>query len=289
VARAEEDFVNDVARKTQERIEEIVAGVPGVMGVYVEDIAGEHRFAVNEERQFAQASAIKIPILIEVLKQADEGKFKLSDRHRVTKKYQVPGSGILSELGDGTTEMSVEDLAVLMIVLSDNTATNMLIDLVGMENVTATMKSLGAEHTLLRRRMMDTAASARGDENVSTPADAARLMRMLHAGMAVNKRVSERALAILRKPKKGTVNAVTPAGVPVAFKAGSIPGVETEWALVELEHRPYIVVMMGTFDSGGELKTAMTQVASAAQGFYSRLATASKYGAYIDPGEWAKH
>lgn len=288
-SHAEEDFVKDVAHKAQKRFEEIAAGVSGVMGIVVDDLSGDYRFAVNEDREFAQASAIKIPILIEVLKQADEGKFNLADLHWVTSKHQVAGSGILSELGDRSTQMSVEDLATCMIMLSDNTATNMLIDLVGMENVTATMKSLGCEHTKLQRRMMDTAASTRGEENISTPADAARLLRMLHVGSAVNRQVSDRALALLRKPKPGAVNSVVPAGVPVAFKAGSIPGVETEWAIVELKGRPFLVVMMGAYDSGGELKAAMRDVARTAYQFYSRLATATQFGAYIDPEEWAKH
>ena len=112
---------------------------------------------------------------------------------------------------------------------------------------------------------------------------------MLHVGSAVNRQVSDRALALLRKPKPGAVNSVVPAGVPVAFKPGSIPGVETEWAIVELKGRPFIVVMMGAYDAGGELKTAMREVAKTAYEFYSRLATATKYGAYIDPAEWAKH
>ena len=289
VLAAEGEFVSDVARKTQQRLEEIAAGVPGVMGLVVEDLAGDYRFAVHEDRQFAQASAIKIPILMEVLRQAEEGQIQLSDLHPVTSRHQVPGSGILAELGDGTTTMSVEDLAVLMIVLSDNTATNMLIDLVGMDRVTATMRSLGCDQTLLRRRMMDTAASARGDENVSTPRDAARLLRALYEGKFVSREVSDQALAILRKPKKGAVNAVLPDSIPVAFKPGSIPGVETEWALVELPERPYIVVLMGAYDAGGELKDAMRDAARTAHQFFSRLATASPYGTYIDPAEWAKH
>lgn len=289
VAKAEEDFVADVVRKTQERLEEIAAGVPGVMGIVVEDLAGEFRFAVNEDREFAQASAIKIPILMELLRQAHEGQVDLAASRWVTKEYQVAGSGILSELGDHTTQMSVEDLAVLMIVLSDNTATNMLIDLVGMENVTATMARLGCEHTRLQRRMMDAAASARGEENLSTPADAARILRLLHEGEFINREVSDHALAILRKPKSGVVASVVPPGVRVAFKPGSIPGVETEWAIVELENRPYLVVLMGAFDQGGSVKLAMHQAAQTAQDFFARLATATKYGAYIDPEEWAKH
>jgi beta-lactamase class A len=287
-ARAD-DLVKPVEAKVQSRLEEIAAGVDGVMGIVVEDLTGEHRFAVNEDRQFAQASAIKIPILMEVLKQADSGKLDLKEKHWVEKKYQVAGSGILGELGDRTTQMSAEDLCVLMIVLSDNSATNMLIDLVGRENVTKTMASLGCKQTKLQRRMMDTAASARGDENVSTPADAAKILRLLHEGKFVSREVSDHALAILRKQKPGDVKSALPNGVPVAFKPGSIPGVSTEWAIVELENRPYLVVVMGAYGKGEEFKGAIREVSQVTYDFFSRLATATKYGAYIDPEEWKRH
>lgn len=72
---------------------------------------------------------------MEVYKQASEGKFKLTDWRWIDKQQQVGGSGVLQELGDHSSQLSLHDLGVLMIVLSDNTATNMLIDLVGMENV----------------------------------------------------------------------------------------------------------------------------------------------------------
>jgi beta-lactamase class A len=288
-ARAEDELAAAVGEKVRGRLEEIAAGIDGVMGIVVEDLKGDHRFTVNADAPFAQASAIKVPILMEVLKQAEEGQLDLDKKLWVEKKYQVAGSGILGELGDRSTQMSVADLCVLMIVLSDNSATNMLIDLVGLEKVNQTMDTLDCEETKLRRRMMDTAASARGEENVSTPAEAAKLLRLLYEGKFVSREVSDKALAILRKEKPGDVKAALPAGVPAAFKAGSIPGVATEWAIVELENRPYIVVVMGAYANGDELKTAIQEVSKTAHGFFSRLATATKYGAYIDPEEWKKH
>jgi beta-lactamase class A len=285
-AKAEDELVDLVHKKVQSHLEEIAGGVEGVLGVVVQDMEGEHRFAINAEKSFAQASAIKIPILMETLKQAHEGKLKLDDMYWVEKQYQAAGSGILGELGSRSTQMSVEDLCVLMIVLSDNTATNMLIDLVGMDFVNETMDSLGCPHTRLQRRMMDTAASARGEENVSTPADAAKIMRLLYQGKFVNREVSEHAVAILRKEKPGDVKSALPSGVRVAFKPGAIPGVATEWAIVELERRPYLVVVMGAYGKGDELKAAIRDVSKVAFEFFERLATATKYGAYIDPEEW---
>lgn len=286
---AEDELLGAVAEKVRGRLDEIAAEVDGVLGIVVEDLKGEHRFVVNAEGEFAQASAIKIPILMEVFKQADAGALDFDERLWVDKKYQVAGSGILGELGDHSTQMSMRDLCVLMIVLSDNTATNMLIDKVGMENVAKTMSSLGCENTKLRRRMMDTEASARGDENVSTPAEAAKLLRLLYEGKFASREVSKDVLGILRKEKPGDVKSALPAGVSVAFKAGSIPGVSTEWAIVELENRPYIVVVMGAYGKGEEFKGAIRDVSQVAYDFFSRLATATKYGAYIDPEEWKKH
>jgi beta-lactamase class A len=283
---AEDKLVDPVAKKVETQLQQIAEGLHGVMGFAVEDLKGEYRFAVNEDREFAQGSAIKVPILMEVLKQAAERKLKLSDLHWVEKKRQVSGSGILSELGDHTTQMSVEDLCVVMIVLSDNTATNMLIDLIGMENVTKTMESLGCKHTKLRRRMLDTAASARGDENISSPGDAAKILRLLYEGKFVSPDVSKHALAILGKEKSGAVKSALPAGVHVAFKVGEIPGVRTEWAIVELKNRPYIVVTMGAFGVGDEFEDATKEISKTAYDFFSRIAKASKYGAYMDPAGW---
>lgn len=262
----------------QAELRQIVDNLDGSLGLVVEDLAGEHRFAIDADRQFKQASCIKIPILLEVLKQADEGKFSLADRQWLEKQNKTSGSGVLQELGDRTVELSVEDLCVLMCLASDNTATNMLIDRIGKENVTATMATLGCDKTILGRRMMDTAAAARGEENYSTPADAARILRTLHEGKFVNREVSDHALAILRKAKSGAIRSTVPMNVPVVCKSGEIPGVLTEWALVELAGRPYVVVVMGSYDprrtTDDPLDEAMKQVGKAAYKFFKPLTVA---------------
>jgi beta-lactamase class A len=272
--RGGEEEMPEADQQMQLRLEAIADEVDGTFGLAVADVAGEHQFVVNGDRQFTQASCIKIPILLEVLKQAHEGKLNLADRRWVEKSEKTPGSGVLYELGDHTVELSLEDLCVLMILLSDNTATNMLIDQIGMESVTATMESIGCPQTVLRRRMMDTAA-ARGEENLSTPADAARILRLLHEGKFVNREVSDRALSILRKGKSGAIRSTVPMSVPVAFKPGELPGLLTEWALVELPDCPYIVVVMGTYNprtsTDDDLDRAMKQVGKEAYQFFRGL------------------
>lgn len=267
--------MSEAEQQLEARLEAIADTVDGTFGVVVADVAGEHYCAVDPDRHFTQASCIKIPILMEVLKQAHEGKLALTDRVRVEHKDKTTGSGVLFELGNGSVELSIEDLCVLMILLSDNTATNLLIDRVGMESVTATMESIGCGQTVLRRRMMDMAAAARGEENRSTPADAARIMRLLKEGKFVNQQVSEHALSILRKSKSGAIRSTVPLSVPVSFKPGELPGLLTEWALVELPERPYIVIVMGTYNpktsTDDDLDAAMKQVGKEAYKFFKSV------------------
>jgi beta-lactamase class A len=272
-----------VRAKTEARLQEIVSGVRGAMGLTVIALTSGERFDIHENFLFPQGSAIKIPILMEVYKQAAEGQFSLTDPLPVRKHHQVGGSGVLKELGDGTSQLSIRDLAVLMILVSDNTATNMLIDLVGMKNINQTMAALGLSQTKVQRRMMDTAARGRGDENLSTPAEAAKIMETLYRGEFLDRASCDDMLAILRKPKRGGIRAGLPAEVPVAFKPGGIPGVSTEWAIVYLKERPYVVVVMENYELEDEATAAMKEISRTLSDYFWRLGRASRYGTYVTP------
>lgn len=270
-----------VRAKTEAQLQEIVKGVKGVMGLVAVDLTTGERFGLNENLVFPQASAIKIPILMEVYKQAAEGEFKLSDSLPVTKQQQVGGSGVLKELGDGTSHLSIRDLAVLMILVSDNTATNILLDLVGMENISQTMASLGLAQTKVQRRMMDIAARARGDENLSTPAEAARIMEILYRGEFLDRAACDDILDILKKTKPEGGYAL-PRYPDVAFKTGGIPGVATEWAIVYLEDRPYITVVMENYAVGDEASKAFKELLRTVYDYFWRLSRATRYGTYVE-------
>lgn len=268
--------------KTEARLKEIASRARGALGFIALDLTSGERFALNEDVSYPQASAIKIAILMEVFKQAHEGKFKLTDLRRIEQKDKTAGSGVLIELGDGTVQLSLRDLCVLMIVLSDNTATNLLLDLVGRENVNRTLEALGLKQTRVRRRMMDTAASWRGEENLSTPAEAARIMEILFKGEFVNRQICDEILAILKKPKPGGIKSGVPAEVPVAFKPGSISGVTTEWAIVFLPDRPYVVVVMENYGLEDDATTAMKALSRTLYEYFSRLARSTPHGAFVE-------
>jgi beta-lactamase class A len=269
--------------KTEARLREIIDRTRGVVGLCVVDLTNGAHFGFNQENIFPQASAIKIPVLMEVYKQAGEGKFKLTDTRRIAAADMTPGSGILSELGDGTVQMDLRDLCVLMIVLSDNTATNLLIDLVGIANVNRMLESLGLKRTRLQRRMMDMGAGQHGHENLATPAEAARIMELLFRGEFISRAVCDEILAILKKPKQTGLSAGLPAGVEVAGKPGSIAGVKTEWAIVLLKNRPYIVTIMENYGVEPEAADAMKDISRTLYNYFLRLSQATQHGVYIAP------
>jgi beta-lactamase class A len=193
------------------------------------------------------------------------------------------GSGILQNFSDGTSELSLRDLCVLMILLSDNTATNILIKRVSMDSVNAMLRGLGLEKTALNRVMMDAAASAQDRENISSPAEAARIMAILHEGTFVDRALSEEVLQLLSTGKGGSFERVFPDSVRVAWKPGGIAGVQTVWVLVRLPERPFAFAVMEKFDSAGEAGEIQQEIARVLFEYFWRLGNASRYGTFVDP------
>ncbi len=285
---AQQEHMNILRQQTEERLKEATRNRRCVIGYMAFDLKTGEKFASNETFVFPQASAIKVPILMEVYRQAHEGKFWLTDTKTVRRATTVEG-GVLHNFDGDASQISIHDLCILMIVLSDNSATNMLIDLVGMENVNAMLRSIGLQHTRLQRKMMDVEASARGDENISTPADACRIMQLLAGGEFVDRATSDAILQILRITREGTgtIPATVPADVPIAYKQGEIlPAVQTEWALVELKGHPYILVVMANYGIGDDAAAAFREISSAVYDYFWRVGNSTPHGTYRDPSLW---
>src|SRR5258707_13637551 len=114
-----------------------------------------------------QASSIKIAVLADFYLQAQQGKLKLTDEYVVRKEDLVDGSDIMLGLTPGVTRLTLRDLATMMVAASDNSATNVLIERVGLNNVTAMLAAMGLHTTKLSRIMMDLKAASKGRENGS--------------------------------------------------------------------------------------------------------------------------
>jgi beta-lactamase class A len=237
---------------------------------------------VNKDMVFPQASAIKIPILIELYRRADAEPALLRARHTLTSATRTGGSGVMGFFADGASEVANEDLAVLMVTLSDNTATNFLIDVVGMEGVNRTMASLGFRETKLQRKMIRPDAQARGEENLSTPAEAATVMaRLARCALPLSKSACARVRQVLELPKDESVRATVPESIRVASKPGGMEAVATSWALVDYPGRPFTLAVMTNYGDTEAGNAAIRQIARLALDYYGKLARSTPYGARV--------
>lgn len=271
-----------LSEKFRERLQEIARGTNGIVGAAVIDLKTGERFGVNEQFTFPQGSAIKIPILITLYAQAKAGALRLEDRLPVRSQDLTAGSGVAQYFAADHSMLSLHDLAVLMVVLSDNTATNMLIDRLGMATVNATMRSLGLTEIALQRKMIRPKESAAGLENIATPAAAATLMHMIHrCDLPVTPEGCASLRAILEIPKDGALPSALPSDLRVAWKPGSVEGVETAWGLVALPGNPYVVTVMVTYSDAGAATQAIQEVSRAAYEYFHRVGRSSAYGVRV--------
>ena len=277
-------------QKLESSIRENDHNFDGVMGVAIEDLTTGQKFFLREDEVFPQASSIKIAVLAELYHQAQlfaegaAGKAKLSDMYTVNASDLVPDSDIMQGLTPAVTRITNGDLATMMIAVSDNAATNVLIDRVGMQNVNGLMDSLGLTHTRLRRKMMDVKAASEGRENVSTPREMMTLLEQVYRGKVLNKEMTEGFLKMLSTHKQSFMSRDLPDGVRTANKPGELEGVRTDAGIVFAQNRPYVICVMTTYlrnERDGE--DAIARISSAAYRMFDRLGRASEYGRVVSP------
>lgn len=270
----------ELRAKTEKQLQTIAERLDGVMGYLALDLESGEKFERLSGEIFPLASTIKLAILYELFKQAEDGQLKLDEVRPVDKRHVVGGSGVLAELT--APSLSLRDHAILMVVLSDNTATNLLIDAVGMQRVNQRMAQLGLTSLQLRRKMIDIAAARRGDENVGSPADLAKLLTAIHRAQGLRRESADAIISILRKPKPSALRDGVPSAVPVANKTGTLDGVAADAGIVYLPNRPYVLVVTTTYLKENAAGDAAIRAASqAAFEYFDRVAKSSDYGRVI--------
>lgn len=277
---AENSLLTDMNAKLARDLSAAAERHDGVMGIFVKDLTSGQHFEVNADTVFPQASSIKIPLLIELMRQAQSGKLNLNDRVEIHRAGLVGGSGVLQFLSDGGSAISLHDLAVLMVVLSDNSATNLLIDRVGMDNVNTMLDGLGLRQTRLARKMIDIDAERADRENRSTPRQMGTLVEMLNEGKLLDSIHTRMTLEILEYPKESPIRAGVPEGVIVAEKPGSLNGAQCDSGIVFLEGHPYVISVMTTYNtSDGD--SAITAVSRRVFSYFDRIAHSNSYGVRV--------
>jgi beta-lactamase class A len=272
-------------QKLEAGILDIDQHLDGVMGVAIEDLTTGDQFFLHENQVFAQASSIKIAVLAELYRQAQQGKLKLTDLYTVQASDLVADSNIMGGLTPGVTRVTLRDLATMMVAVSDNSATNVLIDRVGMENVNAMLDSFGLSYTRLRRKMMDLEAAKHGRENISTPREMMTLLAALYRGKILNKEMERDFFTMLSTGKDSWIPRDLPADLKIADKPGALEAVRNDSGIVFVEGRPYVICVMTAFlrnERDGE--EAISKVSLDAWRMFDRLSRATEYGRVVSPG-----
>lgn len=258
-------------KSLRQTIQHTLADQAGKWGIVIEQIGTDNRLVINSELVFPSASLIKVPIMLEVMRQAAAGRIALDQEIAVSEAHKTGGAGVLKELRTGLT-MTVEELVTLMIILSDNTATNMLIDLVGMEKVNRTCTEYGLTATILRRKMMDFEAARAGAENETSAADMARIFQAIYSSEGMPQAYGERMLNILKRQQvRDKLPFYLPEETIFANKTGTLPGVEHDAGLLFLPKGVYFIgVLLGGLAANYQ---GIQVIATLGQIIYDKLQT----------------
>jgi beta-lactamase class A len=276
-------------------INETDRSLEGVLGVAILDLTNGRKFLLHESEIFPQASSIKIAVLAELYHQAQQsaegvsGKASLTDLYTVRASDIVADSYIMEGLTPGVTRVTNRDLATMMVAVSDNSAANVLIDRLKMDNVNSLMNSLALTHTSLRRKMMDVKAAAEGRENISTPAEMMTLLAALYQGKVLNKPMTDDFFKVLSIHKESSIPRELPEMVRIANKPGELEGVRNDSGIVFAGNRPYVLCVMTTYlrnERQGE--DAIATISAAAYRMFDRLGRASEYGRVVSPSNSSK-
>ena len=277
-------------QKLETTIRAVDAQLDGILGVAIQDLKTGETILWNSDEVFPQASSIKIAVLAELYHQAEQaaagvrGKATLSDLYTMRRADVVPGSDILSGLTPGVTVMTNRDLATMMVAVSDNSATNVLIDRLKMENVNAFLESLGLHATRLKRKMMDLDAATQGRENVATPREMMTLLQKIHSGKVFGKEATADFLKVLSTHKESAMLRGIPDDAVAANKPGALEAVRTDSGIVFVKDRPFVLCVMTTYlKSERDGEAAISRISAEAWATFDRLGRASEYGRVVSP------
>jgi beta-lactamase class A len=202
------------------------------------------RFGHREERRVRAASTVKIAVMIELFRRIDAGALSLEEKRVVAAADKTPGSGVISHLHDGI-RLTLGDLLYLMMSISDNTATNLLIDRVGMAEVNATMASLGMTNSTLGRRMSGRASEA-AQENWATPDDYALAVTALFDGTAASPEACGRMIGVLEQQQNNRrIARLLPREDRPRWgsKTGSLESVVNDVGFIMTAHGPLVIAV----------------------------------------------
>lgn len=216
--------------------------LPGKTSFYYKNLVSGKTFGLNASVPIIAASVIKLPIMAEFFFQAAEGQIDMNTEYAIQADDKLPSCGALNYMHDGL-KVTLKDLCTLMIILSDNTATNLLIRRLSMAEINQRIQSLGLKSTELTRLLFDAKAQDKGLENRVSAEDMGLLLSLLYDGKLVNTQASNQMLNILKNQRLNGKMPFFLHGVPMAHKTGEDDGISHDVGIVYAEE-PFIACFL---------------------------------------------
>jgi beta-lactamase class A len=265
--------------KLERSITELDARLDGVLAVAIKDLTDGRMILLHADEVMPTASTIKIAVLAELYRQEAAGSARLADSYLVDSADFLPGGDLLAGLTPGVTRLTNRDLATLMVGVSDNRATNVLIRRVGMERVNALLDSLGLKATRLRRRMLDLAAARAGRENTASARELVALLEALWGTRVLSGALRDDFFRVLATPKERYLPRLLPEQARLASKPGWLEGVRVDAGIGFAPNRPFAIAVMITY-SGDEraAEQAIADIGLAAWRHFERLGGGGAFG-----------
>jgi beta-lactamase class A len=245
------------------RVNGKISGFPGTVTLYAKNLRTGSSFGVAGELPVRTASTIKLAIMVECFAEAAGGKLKLSEPIRLRASEKVSGSGILQELSDDIS-LPLRDIVDLMIVLSDNTATNLILDRIGGNAVNERMATLGLTQTRVMRKILGDGSKLKSEvsgvtqdglkpENKkwgigrSSPREMVSLLERLYRGELAGKAASDEMLDILKRQRDRNGIGRDMKDITIASKSGALEHLRSDVGIIYSKNGP--IAMAITIDN----------------------------------------
>lgn len=251
------------------KVQKLIKPSKGTWGIVLEDLNSGDKWEYNEQELFYAASVIKVPIMVAVFRAVERLELSLSDLIILDKDEYVGGSGVLQHLTPGTS-LPLSDIILLMIIQSDNTATNLLIDLVGVENIQQTMKEAGMEHSTFYNKLMLSKPNPHGTNRIAAK-DVGILLTKMAQGEIVSEQASKQMIEIMKKQQmRDCLPEKLPSpysnfdnGMPaweLANKGGWIPGTRHDVGIFFVGDRKLVATVLSEKEDDVLAKRILSQI-----------------------------
>lgn len=212
-----------------QQVKSLVSAFKGKVSLFARNLDTGESYALNADERVRTASTIKIAVMIEAFARVNEGKIKWTDEVVLTKEKKVGGSGILNELSDNL-HLTLRDAVNLMMILSDNTATNLVLDVVTTDAVNARMESLGFKNIKIMRKVFGGGDSTAGKDpenkkyglGMATPREMVMVMEKLERGEIISPAASKEMLELMKREQGRNAIGRSLHEVPLASKYGAL-------------------------------------------------------------------